>query len=1057
LRGIIGMALAIALTASIAAPSLADTTTGNISGTVTSGGQPAAGVTVTAVAPSGRYTARTDAKGFFSIVGAVPDTYTITFSGQGYNAATVNGVTVAPTQTTTVNQAVISTALQKIGSTTSRSTGISAFQPQQPIDTYTVNSNQIDTLMGKAHATAETDLLAALPGVSLDINGYPVLRGGRENDEGFQFEGIDYTDAFSNQFVNTLALNGVSTFQISPGAGDASIGNAGTGQINATVKRGSYPHFGAIEQDIAGPSFDHELTTEYGFASPNGRFSNYFSFNGSAFSPRYGRGQDLISLGLPITRSYEPGRDIVNNAVWKFGHDNHESLQAFYQNQWYGFFYNANWIDPNHLPFVVGNRFWNASFPPTIGVTPAEANSIVPLEIGQQFPGELLHNRPARSGIQPNATMKLQYSNAIDAATFLTAKVYKVNASSDAELAVGPDNAYQFGALYDIHFLQGGIRDGATLDLTRQVGSRHLVGAGLKYDFLHPVFAAQSSSYAIRLYYVNGGGPQQFWDFLPASSPSCAALAASLGSNPCGYLSAYFPGGVPRMPPFISDAESNRRDFAYYLQDQFQATDRLKLTYGVRIDSTRFDYPPNVSAGAYLPASGLGYTSENYLPVSTGLYTSGPNAGLPNPALDRYGDVGRFRYERVVEPRFAFAYQFGRHDSITASYGRSTELPPAAQVDARIMRAPFAPFKGIPANLAVCGPTYDRACRDYSDQLYWEQEQANGPPIEPLLPATFNNFDASYQHDFGHGVAVKVTPFYRRGYNVFAAFAGPLIVNGAPLVDANGNLVPGPSTSTNLGVSRTTGAELYLTKTAANGLSGSLSLTYVNEFTNVIPLSTSEDYAPVIPYASLALGNLYRVGFISPFSGVAAVQYKTRNGWRVNPILGFDIGYPYGVGRLTPISLNGKLYNLPNTNVTTSQVPVFYVDPANPGTVFRPNVAASRGTPEKNDPGGVLTQPRINLAAVTLEYSKPGSRNTLGVQVANFFNQVYAEPQLNGRWQPVATGIGGPKTGTSSFFGRYGPGNGFTNYGPALHGNQPYLLDPTGLGIRFRFYYQLAL
>jgi hypothetical protein len=59
LRGIIGMALAIVLSASMTAPTLADTTTGNISGTVTANGQPVPNADVVAVAPSGRYTAKT--------------------------------------------------------------------------------------------------------------------------------------------------------------------------------------------------------------------------------------------------------------------------------------------------------------------------------------------------------------------------------------------------------------------------------------------------------------------------------------------------------------------------------------------------------------------------------------------------------------------------------------------------------------------------------------------------------------------------------------------------------------------------------------------------------------------------------------------------------------------------------------------------------------------------------------------------------------------------------------------------------------------------------------
>jgi hypothetical protein len=61
-------------------------------------------VRVVAVSPSNRYTSSTDAKGFYSIVGVVPDTYSITFSASGYIGETVNGVTVNPTMTATVDE-----------------------------------------------------------------------------------------------------------------------------------------------------------------------------------------------------------------------------------------------------------------------------------------------------------------------------------------------------------------------------------------------------------------------------------------------------------------------------------------------------------------------------------------------------------------------------------------------------------------------------------------------------------------------------------------------------------------------------------------------------------------------------------------------------------------------------------------------------------------------------------------------------------------------------------------------------------------------------------------
>ena len=264
--------------------------------------------------------------------GVSPDTYTVTFKTTGYETITLTGITVVQGTAANVSTSLNKT-LQNIGRTQARSQS-GAFQPAQTTDQYNVGSPQIATTLGKTGSTNEANLLAAIPGASFDSSGYPVLRGGREYEEGFQFEGIDYTDAFTHQFVNSLILNGAANFQVSPGAGDASIGNAGTGAINIVAKRGTNPHFGQLEGDIRAGRFQHELHGEYGWASPNGRYSDYASAFGSRNSYHYGGpGQDALLIGAQFGgRSYDWSNDVLNNFVYKFGKDNGQSLQFFYEN-----------------------------------------------------------------------------------------------------------------------------------------------------------------------------------------------------------------------------------------------------------------------------------------------------------------------------------------------------------------------------------------------------------------------------------------------------------------------------------------------------------------------------------------------------------------------------------------------------------------------------------------------------------------------------------------------------------------------------------------------------
>jgi hypothetical protein len=374
----------------------------------------------------------------------------------------------------------------------------------------------------------------------------------------------------------------------------------------------------------------------------------------------------------------------------------------------------------------------------------------------------------------------------------------------------------------------------------------------------------------------------------------------------------------------------------------------------------------------------------------------------------------------------------------------------------------YSIFSGLSTGQAqTCGIFANGTCSSYAQQLRWNNQNAiEGVPIQPVKPETFTNWEASLSHQFPANVSVKLTPFYRRGYDQTALVSQPRTgANGQPLVDANGNYIFGPSTASNLGVSKTTGLEFYLTKEAQYGLSGSFSATYINEISNVIPTTGGEDFFPQIPYQSLELGNLYRVGFLSPFQATLALQYKTRGGWRLNPVVSYNKGYPIGAGKLAPYVVNGVPYNLINTNITSpfgSTGAYAYVDPTNPGTVFNPVIYATRGTPDGNSAGGTLSSAHFNTN-VSLEFSPPGSHNTFGVLVNNLFNQLYGVPGLNGRWQPVATGIGGPLTGTSSTYTAYPEIGVSGTYARNRYGYDPYLISPTRTPTTFRLYYQLGL
>ena len=625
----------------------------------------------------------------------------------------------------------------------------------------------------------------------------------------------------------------------------------------------------------------------------------------------------------------------------------------------------------------------------------------------------------------------------MNSSTFFNVKFYRIVSTTTFDFPYDGQNYVE----PDFYLLQGGDRSGTQAEITKQIGAKNLVKVGGKYEYLHPVYDFDDYYDGVfdSSLYANAAGVTNVNDFLPG-----------------GYLSTQ--GIGPSKDPIVSEESStNRQDYAAYITDTYSPSSKANIQGGLRLDGSNYRYA-TTDSWYYAPAkvNAAGFP----LNAAEQAVTADNQAYVTNVAAQALHPL-------VVEPRLSASYELGPHDAIRASYGRSVELASLGDVDYGGGVGQYSAFRGVASNNPICGITGNLTCKNYADQLYWQnQNTILGVPYQPLEPATYNNFDFSYSHDFGKGVGFKVTPFYRRGYNVPALVANPRTdANGNVLLNSDGSVMFGPSTATNLGVNRTTGIEMLLTKETAFGLSGQLSGTYINETSNVIPGTTNEDFFPSIPSQSLALGNEYRVGFLSPLQFTAALQYKTKTGFRINPILYFNEGYPIGQGLLTAAYVNGKPANVPNTNVTNpngSSVSTQYVDPENPGSIYAPNVVATRGTGEGNAAGGILSRPSF-FANMTFEYTPPGAHSTFGIQILNIFNNVYAglgggnNTVINTRYQPVASGVSGPSSGYSPTYAQY-PSLGEAAYFDAMQsGQSAYLIGPQFESRQVQLYYQLKL
>ncbi len=1044
--------LAAVMLTLLPSPALADTA-GIITGVVTDDKthKPIAGVQVTAASPSATYKAVTDDRGHYNFLSVIPDNYTVSFTAPKYLAYSNIVVVLNGSQQTL--DAALSTSLKTIASTTARRNGGSAFQRGMTIDTYTVTGTQIQMVQGKDFNTNENQLLRSIPSITIDKSGTVSIRGGFAFEAAYEFEGIDYTTPTAN-LQNTLQnvgnfgmLNGVGSVQLIPGGGDATHGNTGTGLVLFTAKHGTYPMFFNADVEALMFPYLHQLGLEWGWADKSQRLSNYIGYIGLSREYQYGTngsaantlgtlGTNAASLGSVIDPNlvyYAPSRltssDLVDNLIYRFGKNNTQRVQFFIQSQNvtqdldYGGFMN--------LPYISGGTQAGQCAPyPVIGpIGPVNTKQqdfacsrLIPLFPGQPNASAFVSQPDTLKS--PFLAYKLEYGANIGASSLLTMRYFRTSIQQSQQMPAQGIYASPYG----------GVRNGGTLDFTTQIGAKNTVKAGGIYEFARPFgdrydFTSYTA-FTVPAYIVTYGIthpnqplplPYTYQGLLPNNNPTIQqgleqdfftpAFCATLVVANCGYLAKYFHGQPVPFPAEHDVPTVGQQVYGAYLMDTIDFSDRWKSEAGVRMDGYNFQIP-------FDPGSPPGISAS--------------------------------AHQRLYEPHFDISYLPGRADTIRFGFGRTLSVPLPSQLGANVDRAEYAAFAGIPSYdnttggvAQYCGPHANAKCTDYADQLYWltRDYRFGSSTLEaPLVGATFTNMDISWAHEFRDGAAFKITPFYRRGYNVIEQTAQILGFNFN-----TGQPVYGDVAYSNLGTQKAGGIELLYTKDVAYGLSMQIGATYISQFGNEPP-------GAFLQPAALAVGETYRSPDLSPLQLNAAFNWKYHNGWRINPVIGANVGYPFGAGYYTAVYCNGVAVVVPNTSLGTifSQSPG-YIDPLNPGSCTKPNIAATRGNHEAGLPGGMLTAPRIS-ADVTFEYSPNGSRSIFGLQIQNLLNQLFNVPVFNGCYgTPVSSGVNYGTGPCSYSTQQYGPPD------VAAHPTSAYLTYPNLQPLSFRFYYQVKL
>jgi hypothetical protein len=1031
-------------------------TAGIISGTVTDDRTHAAlaGVKVVAKSPSATYRTVTDAQGRFRFLSMLPDNYSLSLTRTDYLPYSATIVVLNGSQQ--IVNVPLSKTIKTIAVTHARSPG-SAYQQGMTIDTYTETGSQIQAVQGKDFNTNENQLLRSIPSVTIDKTGTVSIRGGFAFEAAYEFEGIDYTTPTAN-LQNTLQnianfglLNGVGSVQLIPGAGDATHGDTGTGLVLFTAKHGTYPTY--FNADVEAQMFPylHQLGLEWGWADPSQRLSNYVGFIGVRKAFQYGTPGDAAdtlgvlssnaaTLGSTINPNlvyYAPSflksNDFVDNAIYRFGRNENQRLQFFVQDQAitetldYGGF--------RYLPYTTGGSQPGKCAPyvvqgPSGPINTPQQNyacdSLIPLFPGQ--PNTYAYVSQPDQLLSPFLAYKLEYGVNLGTSSVLSARYFRTWAEQSQDMPAQGIYADPYG----------GTRTGAQIDGATQLGSKNLLKYGGIYEYVVPYgtrydFTSYTAfttpayiiTYAITHPLQPLPLPYTYTGLLPNNNPAAQegleedffspAFCAEMGLHTnCGYLSSYFPGGV-RFPFEEDVATVAQQEYGWYVQDTMEMSSRWKAEAGLRLDGYNFQIPSQPGAPPSIPA---------------------------------------IEHQRLYEPHLDAAYLPDPRDTIRIGFSHTLSVPLPSLLGADVSRAPYAEFEDIPSfdnstgkPATYCGPHADQLCANYADQLYWltrDYRYGSSTLEAPLVGATFTNIDISWAHEFRDRSAFKLTPFYRRGYNVIeqtAQIIGYSYQTGSPVF---GNIQ-----YSNLGMQKASGIEALYTRELSTGLSMQIGATYISQFGNEPP-------GTFLQPAALAVGEIYRSPDLSPFQMNAAFNYKS-HGWRIDPVIGFNIGYPYGAGYYTAVYCNGIPVIVPNTSLSViySQTPG-YIDPLDPGTCTKPNIAATRGISEPGLPGGFLTTPRVD-ADLTIEYRPPThgllAQSVFGLQVQNMFNELYGVPVYNGCYgSPVYTGLqSGTAPCTYSVASPYGPPD------AAAHSSSPYLTWPNQPPISFRFYYQVQI
>lgn len=215
-------------------------TTGKISGKVTDAETGEALIGINVLIEGTTQGAASEIDGTYIINNVEPGTYTLIFSGVGYQKKIVTNVTVSSDFTTRIEMQLSSEAI-----------GLEAVivQAEKPLvrkdltsSQVSIDANQINTLP----VENVNQILTLQAGITEDAGGSIHIKGGRESEISYNVNGISIANPYDNSRSVNIATNAIQELSVVSGTFNAEYGNALSGVINSITKEGSVDYTGSL-------------------------------------------------------------------------------------------------------------------------------------------------------------------------------------------------------------------------------------------------------------------------------------------------------------------------------------------------------------------------------------------------------------------------------------------------------------------------------------------------------------------------------------------------------------------------------------------------------------------------------------------------------------------------------------------------------------------------------------------------------------------------------------------------------------------------------------------